>query len=210
LRAFLCQESEFSKVMSSLVCCLATSCPEPLGSSDPHWRAVLVGWSPVRKNMEQKETRHLQRLEALVRIEAMSLFPGSTLAGRVHLNMDTGPLVRCTLDLEFASKSCHTLLHGMQPQVAGEGSRCIKSSTIVTQYQAVMTRMTSPIVRTARCTGQTAVASIPRPIAVGITCSCLPFAEDASHGVHEAGEWGKHHDAGFYLRRAFAREPSPS
>ena len=48
------------------------------------------------------------------------------------------------------------------------------------------------------------------PMAVGDTCSRLPFAQCASHGAHEACEWGKQHDAGFYLERDFAREPRPS
>ena len=54
----------------------------------------------------------------------------------------------------------------------------------------------------------TAVASIPRP---GGCRDYLFLSAGRLHvlrmHVHEAGEWGKHHDAGFYPRRDFAWEP---
>jgi hypothetical protein len=49
--------------------------------------------------------------------------------------MNTSSLAWCTLDLEFASKVYDTLLHRVQPQVTREGSRCIKSSAIITYLQ---------------------------------------------------------------------------
>ncbi len=48
--------------------------------------------------------------------------------------------------------------------------------------------MTSPIVRTACRTGQTAVASIPRHLLSGLRVPVCRFAVCASHGTHEACE----------------------
>jgi hypothetical protein len=65
-----------------------------------------------------------------------------------------------------------------------------------------MTRMTSSIVRTARCTAPPAVTAIAFYLQLsGLRVLVCRQAAYASHGVHGVGKWGKHHDAGFCPRR---------
>ncbi len=46
------------------------------------------------------------------------------------LDTDTGSLTRCTLDLEFASKACQTLLHRMQSKMSQSSYRRIPSGQL--------------------------------------------------------------------------------